>query len=265
MQRSYLYAPGDSAKLLAKVFEVGADAVILDLEDAVPAERKDLARAMVAEVLSGRQALVRINAPRTELAAADLAAMAPVATDIKVPKVESAADVAWVLERAPGARLHCAIETATGLLAAPAIAAAPGVAQLSIGGVDLARDLENDGSWEAMLYARSLLVVASRSAGLGPPLDTVFPKLDDLDGLRAEALRARALGYFGKVALHPRQVAVINEVFSPDPAQVAWARRVIEAFEAAGGAALRLPDGEFVDVPVALRARRVLERAGEHA
>jgi citrate lyase subunit beta/citryl-CoA lyase len=261
MNRSYLYAPGDSEKLLLKVFSVGADAVILDLEDAVPPQNKTRARGLVREVLGERHALVRINSPGSDLARDDLAALEGVALDIKVPKVTSPGDIAWVRERAPGARLYCVIETAQGILAAADIAASPGVFQISVGGGDLARDLNSDGGWDATLYARSLIVLAARAAGLEPPVDTVYTRLDDLAGLRAEAERARGLGFFGKVALHPRQVPVINEVFTPAVEQIEWAHRVLAAFETAEGAALKLEDGEFVDAPVAIRARRVLELA----
>ena len=141
MHRSYLFAPGHNAKLLRRVFESDADAVILDLEDAVPPGAKQQARAMVAAVLAERPAWVRINTVRTDLAAADLDAVAGLAAGIRIPKTESPDDVQWVHDRAPSVPLICAIESARGLLAAPEIATAPGVRHLSMGGVDLRRDL----------------------------------------------------------------------------------------------------------------------------
>ena len=165
MHRSYLFAPGHNAKLLRRVFEAGADAVILDLEDAVPPDDKQQARVMVAGVLADRSAWVRINTVRTDLSAADLDAVAGLAAGIRIPKAESADDVQWVRDRAPGTPLICAIESARGLLAAPEIAAVPGVRHLSMGGVDLRRDLgAGDGNLQT-LYARSHIVVASRAAG----------------------------------------------------------------------------------------------------
>ena len=147
------------------------------------------------------------------------------------------------------------------MLAAQEIAAAPGVRHLAMGGVDLQRDLNTTGGNPQTLYVRSHLVVCSRAAGIEPPIDSVFPRLEDHAELRAQAEFAHALGFFGKSAIHPRQLPTLHEVFTPSEQELAWACEVLAAFEAAGGAALRLPDGEFVDLPVAQRARRVLQLA----
>jgi len=261
MDRSYLFAPGHSAKLLGRVFEAGADAVMLDLEDAVPPDAKDMARGMVAETLVDHPAWVRVNAARTEWCEADLAAVGERAFGIRIPKAESADDVRWVAERAPGKPIICAIESAGGVLAAAEIAAVPGVRHLAMGGVDLQNDLNAGNGNLQTLYVRSHLVVVSRAAGLEPPIDSVWPRLDDEAGLREQAEFARSLGFFGKSAIHPRQLPTLHEVFTPSEREVDWAREVVAAFEAAGGAALRLPGGEFVDLPVARRARRLLELA----
>jgi citrate lyase subunit beta / citryl-CoA lyase len=266
MHRSYLFAPGHNQRILHRVFEAGADAVMLDLEDAVPPHAKQPARAMVADALVVHSAWVRINAVGTAEAAADLEAVAPLAAGIRIPKVESPEDVEWVRERTPaGTPVICAIESAQGILAAREIAAVPGVRNLSLGGVDLRRDL---GAGEGMLptlYARSHLVVVSRAAGLDPPIDSVYSQLDDETGLRAETEFARSLGFFGKSAIHPRQVPILHEVFTPSDEELQWAHSVLDAFERAGGDATKLPDGEFVDLPVADRARRLLELSGSLA
>ncbi len=262
MDRSYLFAPGHNTKLLGKVFEAGADAVILDLEDAVPPEHKAEARRLVAETLKSNPAWVRVNAARTEECAADLDAVAEHAFGIRVPKAESAEDVQWVADRAPGKPLLCAIETARGVLAAEGIARVPSVRALAVGGVDLRNDLSiGDGELETV-YVRSHIVVVSRAVGLEPPIDSVYPQLDNEDGLRREAELARRLGFFGKSAIHPRQIPILHEVFTPSEEELEWARRVISAFEESGGAAVQLPDGEFVDLPVEQRARRLLELSG---
>jgi citrate lyase subunit beta/citryl-CoA lyase len=261
MDRSYLFAPGHNAKLLGRVFRAGADAVMLDLEDAVPPDAKATARAMVAEALADHPAWVRVNAARTEWCEADLAAVGTRAFGIRIPKCESADDVRWVAERAPGKPIICAIESARGVLAAAEIAAAPGVRHLAMGGVDLQNDLNAGNGNLQTLYVRSHLVVVSRAAGLEPPIDSVYPSLEDEAGLREQATFARSLGFFGKSAIHPRQLPVIHEVFTPSERELGWAREVVTAFEAAGGAALQLPGGEFVDLPVAQRARRLLELA----
>jgi citrate lyase subunit beta / citryl-CoA lyase len=265
MARSYLFAPGHNAKLLDRVFTAGADAVMLDLEDAVPPEAKDTARRMVADVLAGAPpevpAWVRVNAARTEECAADLDAVAERAHGIRIPKTESADDVAWVAQRAPGRPIICAIESARGVLAAPEIAAAPGVQYLAMGGVDLRQDLNTTGGNLQTLYVRSHLVIASRAAGIEAPIDSVYPRLDDETGLHEQAEFAKSLGFSGKSAIHPRQLPVLHRVFTPTEREIAWAREVVEAFDAAGGAGLRLPSGEFVDLPVARRARRLLDVA----
>lgn len=259
--RSYLFAPGHNAKLVGKVFAAGADAVILDLEDAVPPDAKNRARELVAEVIVDHPAVVRVNEVRSRDCEADLRAVAGHAAAIRVPKCETADDVAWVAERAPGVPLICAIETARGVLAAERIAAVDGVAHLSMGGVDLRRDLRSSGGNLQTLYVRSHLVVVSRAAGLEPPIDSVYPKLDDETGLREQAGFAHSLGFFGKGAIHPRQLPALHETFTPSDDELAWARAVLQVFESAGGGAARLPDGEFVDLPVAQRARQLLALA----
>jgi citrate lyase subunit beta/citryl-CoA lyase len=265
MDRSYLFAPGHNAKLLRQVFTAGADALMLDLEDAVPAELKDDARLRVAATLADppapARAWVRVNRARTDRCAADLDAVAENAYGIRIPKTESPADIAWVTARAPGKPIICAIESARGVLAAQEIAAAAGVVHLAMGGVDLQRDLQTTAGNTQTLYVRSHLVVCSRAAGIDPPIDSVFPRLHDEEGLRAQAEFAHSLGFFGKSAIHPRQLPVLHEVFSPSQQEIAWAEKVLAAFDANGGAALQLPDGEFIDLPVAQRARRVLELA----
>jgi citrate lyase subunit beta/citryl-CoA lyase len=261
MDRSYLFAPGHSEKLLSRVFTAGADAVMLDLEDAVPAQAKNTARVMVATALADTPAWVRINAVGTPWCEADLDAVGELAIGIRIPKTESADDVRWVTRRAPGKPIICAIESARGVLAAQEIAAVPGVRHLAMGGVDLQRDLNAENGNAQTLYVRSHLVLASRAAGIDPPIDSVYPRLDDERGLREQAQFARSLGFFGKSAIHPCQLAAINEVFTPSAPDIEWARAVLAAFDAAGGEALRLPTGEFIDLPVAERARQLLQIA----
>jgi len=253
--RSWLFAPGHDSKLLVKVFDCGADEVLLDLEDAVPAQMKARARHMVAEVASARRCWVRVNRPQTEQCALDLASLVGKVAGFRLPKVESAADVAWAAARAPGIPLDCSVESARGVLNAYEIASAPGCALLSYGGIDLAVDLGIGRDEAALDYAKSAIAIATRAAGKPPPSDGIHPRLNDDDGLRRECEAARRLGFFGKSAIHPRQVPIINEVFTPTQAELAWAERVLAAFEASGEAATRLDDGEFIDLPVAARAR----------
>ena len=265
LPRSWLFAPGHDEKLLHKVFEVGADAVLLDLEDAVPADLKDRARQMVAAVAAGKPCWVRVNRAQTEECERDLAALAGRVAGFRIPKVESAAQVAWVAERAPGIHLDCTVESARGVLAAFEIASAPACSLLSYGGLDLAADLGSSPGEQETLYARSHLVIAARSAGKPRPSDGVHPQLDDDEGLRREAEAAKRLGFFGKSAIHPRQVPIIHEVFTPTPEELAWASQVLRAFERSGGAATKTATGEFVDRPVAERAKQLLRAGQERA
>jgi citrate lyase subunit beta / citryl-CoA lyase len=264
MVRSWLFGPGHSERILARVFDAGADEALLDLEDAVPPEQKGRARALVAEALASHAGWVRVNRPGTDVCAADLAAVGGLARGLRLPKVESAGDVAWVRERLAGRDipLTAAIESAAGVLRAVEIATAPGVVSLAFGNIDFGLELGIDpADDQATLHARSHLVLASRAAGIEPPSDGVWARYSDAGGLRDEARRARRLGFFGKSAIHPSQVPVINEVFSPTADELAWARRVVAVFDASAGAATALDDGEMVDVPVAERARRILAMA----
>jgi citrate lyase subunit beta/citryl-CoA lyase len=260
--RSWLFVPGDNERRLARVFDAGADEVIIDLEDSVVPSSKAAAREQARDVLEHHRAWVRINAAGTPEAEQDLAAVGGRAAGIRVPKVQAPEDVAWVRERAPDTALTALIETALGLHRAFEIASAPGVQHLAIGAADLAADLGVDPSDdEALRYARSRIVVASRAAGLPGPYDGAWTGLDDDEGLRRAALAARRLGFIGKSALHPRQVPVIHDAFAPTAADIAWATSVSAASEAAGQGATRTVDGQFVDRAVVERARRLLEAA----
>jgi citrate lyase subunit beta/citryl-CoA lyase len=130
-----------------------------------------------------------------------------------------------------------------------------------MGGVDLQRDLNAGNGNLQTLHIRSHLVLVSRAARIEPPVDSVYPRLDDPDGLREQATFARSLGFFGKSAIHPSQLAVIHDAFTPAPDELDWARDVLAAFAAASGGAVRLPTGEFIDLPVANRARSLLALA----
>ena len=287
--RSWLYAPGNSARLLERVFTAGADAVILDLEDAVPAAEKRTARTMVAKTIDkhvadggGGPALwVRVNHPATGLTEADIAAVVRHGlVGVRLPKVESALEVerveAWLTaaERQAGLTegrlgLVCSIESALGVHHAAEIASAgQRIVALTFGGVDFNRDVNaaEDADGLATLYARSALVVASRVGGIGPPIDGVFREIRDDDGLERSTRQSKGLGFFGRSAIHPRQLPIIHAVYTPTADEVAWATRLLAAAadaERAGSGALQLDTGEFVDVPVVRRAEAVL-RLAEH-
>jgi citrate lyase subunit beta/citryl-CoA lyase len=271
--RSWLYAPGNNPKLLERVFTAGADAVILDLEDAVPQGEKLRARSMVASAVRSRAGsagpvvFVRVNHPDTGLAEDDVnAVLGPGLDGLRVPKVESAETVRTLAARISGGiPLVCNIESAAGVWHAHEIAAAsPDVLTLAFGSADFLRDVNGLNTPDALetLHARSQLVLACRVGGVRSPVDGVYTRLDDDAGLEHTTRQSRSLGFFGRSALHPRQVPIINAVFTPSEAELAEAREVVAAATAAetlGSGALRLPGGDFVDVAIVRRAQAILQ------
>ena len=278
--RSFLFAPGNHARRVEKALSLDADAVILDLEDAVAtAEKRATRDAVVAALVRPRRALlyVRVNAVDTEFCYGDLAAIVRPGLDgVILPKVESAAGLAtadWLLaqlEREQGLMprkidLVPIIETARGLNQIDAIlATGTRVKRIAFGAGDFTLDVNM--AWsrnEAELaYARAKIVTASRAAGIEAPFDTVWVDLADEEGLEASARTAFGFGFQGKMCIHPNQIAVVNRVFTPSEAEIAFAERVVAAFaraEAEGSAAIQL-DGKFIDYPILYRAQRVLEK-----
>ncbi|AEA27410.1 MULTISPECIES: HpcH/HpaI aldolase/citrate lyase family protein [Pseudonocardia] len=260
--RSLLFVPADKLDLLAKVPRWAPDAVAVDLEDAVAVPGKDAARAGVAAAsLDAGEAvvLVRVNAPGTPWFDADLdAVLASPAAGVIVPKAEDPAVLAAVRERTRGRILMAGIESALGVVNARELFAHADTG--FFGAEDYIADLggrRTAGSLE-VLYARSQVVLASRLAGI-PLLDQVVTAIDDAEAFRADASDGRDLGYTGKICIHPSQVALAHEVFTPSKDEVDRARRVLAA-ESAGVAVV---DGEMVDAVHLKLARQVLARAGE--
>jgi citrate lyase subunit beta / citryl-CoA lyase len=257
MTRSYLFVPGDRPERFDKACAAGAGQVIVDLEDAVAPGAKARARDAVAAWLrADRPVALRINGAGTPWFDDDLAlaAHAGVAA-VMLPKAEDADTLARVASLAPQAVLLPLVETARGIAEVDAIAHAPRVQRLVFGSIDFQLDLGIDGDGDELLCFRSQLVLASRLADLAPPVDGVCTAIEDIEALRTASLRARRLGFGGKLCIHPRQVGVVEAAFAPAAEEIAWARRVIEA--AQGGAAVAV-DGRMVDRPVLLRAQRLL-------
>ena len=262
MPRSYLFVPADRPERIAKARASGADAVIVDLEDAVAPANKHAARNAAADALDPAQPVVlRINGIDSDWFDDDvrLAAHAGVA-EVLLPKAASAEAIAAVRAGSGDKRVLALVETALGMANVTALAAAPGVARLVFGSIDFQLDLDIDDDGEALLAFRSQMVLASRVAKLPPPVDGVTTAIDDAARIETEARRARALGFGGKLCIYPRQVALVNAAFSPTAEQLAWARRVIDVAAAAAGAAVTV-DGKMVDAPVLARARRLLDAA----
>jgi citrate lyase beta subunit len=262
--RSLLFAPGNDERKLEKALAAGADAVVADLEDAVPATEKEAARTVARRVLGGAATAslvaVRVNAAGTEHWGADLQAVADLELDALVlPKATPEA----VGTLGPdGPPVVAIVETALGVRHAYETARLPRVAALVLGAVDLGLELglEPRADGQEVLYARSRLVLESAAAGLRSPFDLVHVDTRDDEGLEAEARLARSLGFRGKACIHPAQVAIVNRVFSPTGEERERARRVVEAYErglADGRGAVAL-DGEMIDLPVVERARRIL-------
>lgn len=259
--RSFLFVPGTRPERFEKALSSGADAVILDLEDAVCVEEKDEAREAISTWLSPEHpAYVRVNGASTEWFRDDLDAIVrPGLCGILLPKAEEPDQISEAASLlTEEATIVPILETGLGIWDARSLAAARRVERLAFGALDFALDVGIDGEDEELLYARSRLVLASRVAGIVPPLDGVTAALDDPDRLAADVNRARRLGFGGKLCIHPRQIEAVNRGFLPSEAEVSWARRVVEAAETAGTGAFRV-DGEMIDRPVLERAQSVLD------
>ena len=276
-----LFTPANGGRKVEKAMAGEADAVILDLEDAVANSEKPAARAALAAALRdrGKPAYVRVNALTTPFSFDDLLDAVPAGPDgIVLPKVERASDILtaeWVIgevERRAGlaagtVELLPILETGPGIANAAAIAAAGSrVRRLMFGAVDFALDvdIDLDDDAGAVAQARFAIALASRGAGLAGPVDTAFVDIPGLERLRASSVRARALGFAAKTCIHPSQIAVVNDVFTPSAEELARARKIVDAFAAAerAGSAAVAVDGMMIDYPVVLRARRLLTAAG---
>lgn len=260
--RSWLFVPGSRPERFDKALAAGADVVIIDLEDAVAPEDKHSARDAVAAWLHPRHAVVlRINSADSPWFDADLAICGrPGVAAVMLPKAEHVATLAAVA-RAGARALLPLVESAAGITALDALAAAPGVQRLAFGSIDLQADLGmRDATEDELLCFRTAIVLASRRAGIGAPVDGVTTSIDDAARLQADAQRARRLGFCGKLCIHPKQVVAVNALFAPSAEEVSWARRVLGAAASAGGAAIAV-DGKMVDRPVLLRAEAILREA----
>lgn len=259
--RTWLFVPGDRPERFTKARSSGADAVIIDLEDAVAASEKERARRETAAALAADGGFaVRIGAPSTVEGASDIEALAASGVApwaVVVAKAEDASELEEVARilRAPVIAL---VESAKGLEAAAALAASPAVMRLAFGAVDLSLDIEAAADDDVLAPVRSRLVMVSRAAGIAAPIDTPSLDIEDNDRTRAAATVSRRFGMGGKLCIHPRQVSVVASAFLPTLEEVARARRILDASDHDGAARL---DGQMIDLPVLERARRVIAEA----
>lgn len=279
--RSWMFVPGNKERYLAKAADSDVDCVLLDLEDGVLPEWKPDARIAVASAMTRSfrpQRYVRLNATSSEWYADDLAEIVPSAPDgVCLPKCEHPDQIIALAHRLSeleaeasievGAiRIVAAIETPTAVLGASAIARAhERIVGVLLGAEDLALELGlgtvREGEAADLLFARSMVVYAAAGAGV-LSIDGVFPNLNDIDGLETDTLRASRLGFNAKSTFNPRQVEVINRIFSPSPDEVAYAEKVVAAFREAeqrSDASVAV-GGQLVDRPIVLRAHRVLQQ-----
>lgn len=270
IRRSLLFVPAVRPDRYPKALATGADAVCLDLEDGVAFGAKETAREQAFALLAGRaptpaEVSLRVNDVKTELGRIDLAALveAGVRPDaLMLPKVAGAAEIREVEAALSGTGaalpLIVQLETAAGVLAAEEIAAAsPNVSAVFFGAIDLSADLGCAVEWEALLYARSRVVLAAGAAGVSA-LDSPFMDVPAVEALADESRRVRRLGFAGKAAIHPTQVPVIQRAFSPSDEELAWARKIVAAYERRQGGVL-LVDGQLIERPVVRAARRNLQ------
>lgn len=276
-RRSFIFSPGLRPEMFPKALASGADIVCVELEDGIAPKDKGAARAHAMKLFETPQAddgverIVRINCLREAFGIADVQAV--LATDapppaLMMPKVRTPDEVVLLddllTERGHVTRLHVIIETNRALEAVFEIAdCSPRIDALFFGGVDMAAELRCESSWEPLLYARSRVVHAAASAGLDV-IDVPYLDLEDAQGMIVAAKQAKALGFSGKGAIHPKQISAINEVFTPSAEEIARAQRIIQAFEEAD-TGLVVIDGKLIEKPVLRDMYRILaiaERTG---
>ena len=269
-RRSFIFAPGPKPEMYPKALASGADIICVELEDGIAPKDKEMARRNAlawfegANATGGVECIVRINCLREAFGLADVQAV--LATDtpppaLMLPKVRTPDEVVWLdnllTERGHMTRLHIIIETNAALEVVHDIArASPRIDALFFGGIDMAAELRCLNTWDSLLYARSRVVHAAASIGVDA-IDVPYLDLDDLQGMEREALRALELGFSGKGSIHPKQIPILNRVFTPDEAQIRHAQRVIKAFEEAD-TGLVVIDGKLIEKPVLREMRRII-------
>ena len=272
LSSNFLFVPGTRPERFQKALASGADAVILDLEDAVPVAEKELARNAIrsawpsfSKEQKGRL-VIRSNSPGSQFYSADLILAQELdITSILIPKSESLDQMNGAALLLPNTAIIPMIETALGLDHLSEIANSNQVIRLALGNIDLQVDLGMacDADETELQTARFQIVLASRLAAIAPPIDGVTQSTDNIEQITHDAKRAKRMGFGAKLCIHPKQVAIVQAAFMPSQEDLVWAKRVIEADKASKGGAVKL-DGRMIDRPVVILAQRTLALAGKH-
>ena len=266
---NFLFVPGTRPDRFLKALNSGAGGVIIDLEDAVGVDDKEKARGLVRQAWTDfsdpqkKQLVIRINAPGTQFYGADLALAQEInAPCLLIPKSESRDQINGAAQILPTTAIIPMIETALGLDCLKEIANAQQVLRLALGNLDLQADLGMvcDEQESELLTARFQLVFQSRVAEIAPPIDGVTPSTTDENRISTDAVRAKRMGFGGKLCIHPNQISLVRKAFEPSAAEIEWAQRVVQADQDSHGGAVKL-DGRMIDRPVVLLAQRTLSKA----
>ena len=269
---NFLFVPGTRPERFTKALNSGADAVIIDLEDAVAAQDKDSARNAIRTAWptftadEKKRLIIRTNAPGTQFYSADLILAQELSVVcLLIPKAESLDQINGAAQILPNTALIPMIETALGLDHLKEIASSNQVLRLALGNLDLQTDLGMvcDAQETELQTARYQMVLASRLARITPPIDGVTPSTDDLARIEGDSQRAKRMGFGGKLCIHPNQIPAVKAAFMPTSEEIEWARKVIAADQVSQGGAVKL-DGRMIDRPVVLLAQRTLAIAGKY-
>jgi citrate lyase subunit beta / citryl-CoA lyase len=269
---AFLFVPGTRPERFTKALDSGADGVIIDLEDAVAAEDKQIARDAIRTAWptfnaeQKKRLIIRSNSPGSQFYAADLILAQEIdVACLLIPKSESLDQINGAAQILPNTAIIPMIETAIGLNLINDIATAEQVLRLALGNLDLQADLGMvcDSQESELQTARFQIVLASRLAQIAPPIDGVTPSTDDIERITNDAERSKRMGFGGKLCIHPKQVPLVKAAFLPSAEEISWAFRVIEADKASKGGAVKL-DGRMIDHPVVLLAQRTLAYSGKN-
>lgn len=268
---AFLFVPGTRPERFVKALDSGADGVIIDLEDAVAAEDKKIARDAIRSAWptfnaeQKKRLIIRSNSPGSQFYAADLILAQELdLACLLIPKSESLDQINGAAQILPNTAIIPMIETAIGLDRLNDIATAEQVLRLALGNLDLQADLGMvcDSQESELQTARFQIVLASRLAQIAPPIDGVTSSTDDIERITNDAERAKRIGFGGKLCIHPKQVPIVKASFMPSAEEISWAHRVVEADKVSKGSAVKL-EGRMIDRPVVLLAQRTLALAGK--